>query len=272
MEARYLFLFELLGTVDLNAIKNSFIGKTLPLTLLPSPHCRMFIFLNGISVSLCQLPSFYWHGVWFTVSISLCSLCLSFHPVSIPLSPLSSKNLAWNWDRRAPAVFLTHSSSLKSKPTEAKSGYYLSCVSPLFLSSILLFFFLKVYEILHFEKKGQPLSQADGCELDSKGDCCINKEDKINAKVWDWCLTGCVFVCICSLQTLHFVPLMHTYTLLSNVVLLSGLLWSNICDFFTAIHLRREINIDHNVYQYGISERGGCIRSVNETTLVHRGR
>ena len=39
---------------------------------------------------------------------------------------------------------LTHSSFLKSKPTEAKSGYYLSCVSslsPLANSSIFFFFF-----------------------------------------------------------------------------------------------------------------------------------
>lgn len=87
--------------------------------------------------ALCQLTLFHWHGVCFTVSIPLCSARLSFHFVSPSLLCFSLKQrgeremrggyLAGN--RRAPADFLTHSSSVKSKPTEAKSGYYLSCIS-----------------------------------------------------------------------------------------------------------------------------------------------
>lgn len=116
-------------------------------------------------------------------SLSLSLFVRVVSPFILRLLPsLSSlfKNLPWKRDRRAPAVSLTHSSSLKSKPTEAKSGYYLSSVSSLSLAPILPFL-PKVYEILHFEKKGQPLSQTNGCELNLKGDSCINKTEKINS-------------------------------------------------------------------------------------------
>lgn len=143
------------ATSDLCAIKNVFSGNTFPRPPLFSPVslCSAFISLNAISASLCQLTLFHWRGVCFTVSIPLCSACLSFHFVSRSLLCFSLKHrrkkeiLARNRDRRAPADFLTHSSSLKSKPTEAKSGYYLSCISS-FSHSPILPDLVKVYEIL----------------------------------------------------------------------------------------------------------------------------
>lgn len=174
--------------VDLCAIKNSFTDNTptphpqlVPLHL-PSPVslCRTLIF-SMVSLFLC-VSSLHFIGMGCD-SLSLSLFVRIVSPFILRLLPsLSSlfKNLPWKRDRRAPAVSLTHSSSLKSKPTEAKSGYYLSSVSSLSLAPILPFL-PKVYEILHFEKKGQPLSQTNGCELNLKGDCCINKTEKINS-------------------------------------------------------------------------------------------
>ena len=70
---------------------------------------------------------------------------------------------------------LTHSSFLKSKPTEAKSGYYLSCVSsppPLANSSLFFFFFFffcsRSMKFNTLKRDGgQPVSQnKNGCKLD----------------------------------------------------------------------------------------------------------
>lgn len=200
--------------VDLCAIKNSFTDNTptphpqrVPLHL-PSPVslCRTLIF-SMVSLFLC-VSSLHFIGMGCD-SLSLSLFVRVVSPFILRLLPsLSSlfKNLPWKRDRRAPAVSLTHSSSLKSKPTEAKSGYYLSSVSSLSLAPILPFL-PKVYEILHFEKKGQPLSQTNGCELNLKGDSCINKTEKINSllkcemDVWQGltmyaCACVCVFVCI----------------------------------------------------------------------------
>lgn len=55
--------------------------------------------------------------------------------------------------------FLTHASFLKSKPTEAKSGYYLSGVPSLCPLSLILP--LEVYEILLFEEKQRATSVLD---------------------------------------------------------------------------------------------------------------
>lgn len=56
--------------------------------------------------------------------------------------------------------FLTHSSFLKSKPTEAKSGYYLSCAPPHPWLLPNLPVSLKVYEFLHFERKQRAAGQS----------------------------------------------------------------------------------------------------------------
>lgn len=222
--------------VDLCAIKNSFTDNTptphpqlVPLHL-PSPVslCRTLIF-SMVSLFLC-VSSLHFIGMGCD-SLSLSLFVRVVSPFILRLLPsLSSlfKNLPWKRDRRAPAVSLTHSSSLKSKPTEAKSGYYLSSVSSLSLAPILPFL-PKVYEILHFEKKGQPLSQTNGCEQNLKGDCCINKTEKINSllkcemDVWQGLTMyacACVCVCLCAyscpsacLQTLHLRPLTRTYPL-----------------------------------------------------------
>lgn len=195
--------------VDLCAIKNSFTDNTptphpqrVPLHL-PSPVslCRTLIF-SMVSLFLC-VSSLHFIGMGCD-SLSLSLFVRVVSPFILRRLPsLSSlfKNLPWKRDRRAPAVSLTHSSSLKSKPTEAKSGYYLSSVSSLSLAPILPFL-PKVYEILHFEKKGQPLSQTNGCELNLKGDCCINKTEKINSllkcemDVWQG-LTMYAYACVC---------------------------------------------------------------------------
>lgn len=150
-----------LGASDLCAIKNVFSANTFPRPPLFSPIClcSAFTSLNAIAASLYQLTLFHWHGVCFTVSILLCSVRLSFHSVSQSLLCFSLKQkgererergrwgeyLAGN--RRAPADFLTHSSSVKSKPTEAKSGYYLSCISSISHSPILPQL-VRLYEIL----------------------------------------------------------------------------------------------------------------------------
>lgn len=131
-QTKCLFLFELWVRLISVLLKMYSLVKTFPLVLLHLPLQRIY-FLNGITISLCQFTLFHWHGVCFTVSVSLCSVCLSFHFFFCLCPSFASlfKNLARNRDRRAPADFLTHSSFLKSKPTEAESGYYLSCVSPL---------------------------------------------------------------------------------------------------------------------------------------------
>lgn len=147
-----------LGASDLCAIKNVFSTNTFPRRPLFCPIClcSAFASLNAIAASLYQLTLFHWHGVCFTVSIPLCSARLSFHFVSPSLLCFSLKRngererdgggcLAGN--RSAPADFLTHSSSVKSKPTEAKSGYYLSCISSVSHSSILPQL-VRPYEIL----------------------------------------------------------------------------------------------------------------------------
>lgn len=157
MEARYLFLFELL--VRLNAIKNSFVGNTLPLVLLLSPS----VVCSFSQWYCCVFVSVLFILLAWGVILSLCLFVQFVSPFIPSLRPSLSflfKDLAWNRDRRAPAVFLTHSSFLKSKPTEAKSGYYLSCVSSLPLSPVLPFL-LKVYEILHFEKKQGAVGQSE---------------------------------------------------------------------------------------------------------------
>lgn len=94
MEARYLFLFELLVRLISVLLKIHSAGNTHPLVLLhlPSPVslCSAAHFLNGISVSLCQFTSFLlaW-GVIHCLYLSLFSFSLSFHSVS--LAPLFKK-------------------------------------------------------------------------------------------------------------------------------------------------------------------------------------
>lgn len=67
--------------------------------------------------------------------------------------------------QKRPLFFLTHYSFLKSKPTEAKSGYYRSCVSSRLLSSVLPFK-LKVYAILNLweETKGSRSVRCKGAK------------------------------------------------------------------------------------------------------------
>lgn len=164
MEARYLFPFS--------------VWAVWLISVLLKIHSLVIPSHSSFSISLCLSPSVAL--IFSMVALYLCvsslhvigmgcdSLSLSlFVQFSSPfiLCPHPSlaslfKYLAWNRDRRAPAVFLTRSSFLKSKPTEAKSGYYLSCVSSRSLSSILPFL-LKVYEILHFEKKQRAAGQSE---------------------------------------------------------------------------------------------------------------
>lgn len=95
MEAvQYLFLFELLGMVDLSAIKNSFIGNTLPTNplRLPSP-ASLYTMLNGIFVSLCHFTSFYWHGVSPSLSLFV-HFASPFASCLHPSLAFFSKNLA----------------------------------------------------------------------------------------------------------------------------------------------------------------------------------
>lgn len=147
MEGRYLFLFELLVRL---------ISMLLKIHSLVIPSHSSFCISPSLSPSaarsfsqwyLCLFVSVHFillaRGVIHCLHLSLfslspLSLCVSV-PLSLSLAPLF-KNLAWNRDRGAPAVSLTHSSFLKSKPTEAKSGYYLSCVFFLPRSPVLPFF------------------------------------------------------------------------------------------------------------------------------------
>lgn len=121
-----------LGTADLSAIKNVFFGKNLPTRPSSSPTAAYLFsqWYHHLFVSV-HFISLAW-GVLHCLCLSLFSMSLlSFFFCLSPSFASLFKNLARNRDRRAPADFLTHSSFLKSKPTEAESGYYLSCVSPL---------------------------------------------------------------------------------------------------------------------------------------------
>lgn len=77
-QTKCLFLFELWVRLISVLLKMYSLVKTFPLVLLHLPLQRIY-FLNGITISLCQFTLFHWHGVCFTVSVSLCSVCLSFH-------------------------------------------------------------------------------------------------------------------------------------------------------------------------------------------------
>lgn len=93
-------------------------------------------------------------GVILCLYLSLFTLFHLSFCVSIPLSPLPSQ--IWHGTETGERLlcFWHTLPLLKSKPTELKSGYYLSWAASLSLSPNLPHL-LKVYEILHFEKKGQ---------------------------------------------------------------------------------------------------------------------
>lgn len=135
MEERYLFQS---GMADLRAIKNSFTGNTLPLIHLQLPFPFLSLQCARFLKDICLFVSV--HAIGMGCDSMPLSLFVQFvFPFILCLHPsLASlcKNLAWNRDRRAPAVFLTHSSFLKSKSTEVKSGYYLSRVYSLTHPSI----------------------------------------------------------------------------------------------------------------------------------------
>lgn len=95
--------------------------------------------------------------------------------------------------------------------------------------------------------------------------------------MWDGCLTGpddvCVRACVClcayscpsSAFKRYTSGPSHARTRYRGVVLPS-LLWSNICDFFTAFHPWRQVRID--IYQYVISESWkSSIRSPKGTSF-----
>ena len=92
---------------------------------------------------------------------------------------------------------LTHSSFLKSKPTEAKSGYYLS---------FFFFFFFFAQGLwnstLWKETEGsRSVKTRMGASWTFTGDCCINQEQKENSKFWSVRWTSdrvCGFVCLCT--------------------------------------------------------------------------
>lgn len=124
--------FWALGTVDLCAIKNSLAGNTLPPVLL---HLRSSVSLPPLirrsysQMSLCFFVLVHYillaQGVIHHFYLSL----FIFSPFSLRVSTVSLLSSPKIWHGEVPAGFLIHSSSLKSKPTEAKSGYYLGCVS-----------------------------------------------------------------------------------------------------------------------------------------------
>lgn len=131
METKCLFLFELWVRLISVLLKMYSLVKPSHSSFFIS-HCSVFIF-SMVSPSLC-VSSLYFIGMG-CASLSLSLFVQYVSPfIFFCLCPSFAslfKNLARNRDRRAPADFLTHSSFLKSKPTEAESGYYLSCVSPL---------------------------------------------------------------------------------------------------------------------------------------------
>lgn len=158
MEARYLLQFGLC-VADFSAIKNSFIGNTRPLIhlQLPSPFslCSALIF-SKISLSLC-VSSFYWHGVWFTACVSLCSVCLPFHSMSPSLSRFSLQKSGMESRQESACCFFWHSLPFLNQNQLRWNQVITLAVS---LLSPILLFLLKVYEILHFEKQ-RAASQSD---------------------------------------------------------------------------------------------------------------
>ena len=140
---------------------------------------------------------------------------------------------------------LTHSSFLKSKPTEAKSGYYLSCVSSLSPLAIFFFFFfaqgLWNSTLWKETEDSRSVKTRTGASWTFTGDCCINQEQQkkkmvtvvleCEMDIWQG-LWLCVFVHICLLLSpLNYI--LHTVSSCRVVLAVwPGLLWSDICVVF----------------------------------------
>lgn len=197
------------ATSDLCAIKNVFSGNTFPRPPLFSPVslCSAFISLNAISASLCQLTLFHWRGVCFTVSIPLCSLCLSFHFVSrsllwFPLKQRRRKKFWQGTETGERLLIFWHTLPLLNQNQLRRNQVITSAAflpSPTLPSCQIWSRFMKFFSLKW--NRGQPVSQKERCKLDlmeGGGGHCINK-NKTNSWVWDGHLTGfarCVWLCV----------------------------------------------------------------------------
>lgn len=165
------------ATSDLCAIKNVFSGNTFPRPPLFSPVSlrSAFISLNAISASLCQLTLFHWRGVCFTVSIPLCSACLSFHFVSRSLLCFSLKQRRgkkfWRGTETGERLLifwhtlpLLNQNQLRRNQVITSAAFLPSPTLPpcQIWSRFMKFFSLKW-------NRGQPVSQKERCKLDLMG-------------------------------------------------------------------------------------------------------
>lgn len=241
METKCLFLFEL--WVRLISVLLKMYSLVIPshssfFIFLPCLPLQRIHFLNGISVSLCQFTLFHWHGVWFTVSVSLCSVCLSFQFffVSVPPSLLFSK--IWHGIETGERLLIfwhtlpfLNQNQLRRNQVITSAVFLLSPSRPFcqFCSRFMKFFTLKW-------NRGQPISHKDRCKLDLTRDCCINKKILgCEMDVWQgfWmCVWLCVFVCIClPLSILSLLAPCKSHPVGWCYSIWPCLLQSDICDF-----------------------------------------
>lgn len=161
------------GMLDLVAIKNSFIGNTLPLVHLHLPYPLSLgstMIFSMVSLFLC-VTSLHYIGVgcdspslsFFVHTVSLFLPCLLPSPVSLFI-----KNLAWNRDRRVPAVFFwrtlpfLNQNQLRQNQVITLAGFLLFAPSHSFFHwKSMKFYSLK-------RNRGQPV-----CWM--KGSGCIHK-------------------------------------------------------------------------------------------------
>lgn len=261
MEGRYLFLFELLVRL---------ISMLLKIHSLVIPSHSSFCISPSLSPSaarsfsqwyLCLFVSVHFillaRGVIHCLHLSLfslspLSLCVSV-PLSLSLSLLSSK--IWHGiETGERLLFLWHTlpfwnqNQLRRNQVITSAVFFFSPAHP-----FSRFFVLKVYEILHFEKKQRAAGQSEKRARAGSDRGLLHKSgrkkyiQKHEMDVWRGSpMCAQLFVCLCEYACLpvanfgfvNFSPSListHSHTCTeSNVVVLAvwpGLLWSDICDF-----------------------------------------
>lgn len=216
------------ATSDLCAIKNVFSGNTFPRPPLFSPVSLRgaFISLNAISASLCQLTLFHWRGVCFTVSIPLCSACLSFHFVSRSLLCFSlkqrrKKKKFWQGTETGERLLIFwHTLPLLNQNQLRRNQVITSAAflpSPTLPSCQIWSRFMKFFSLKW--NRGQPVSQKERCTLDlMEGGESLHKQkqNKFLGVRWtsDRVCKVCVTLCVCResaclpvfFQDLHYLP------------------------------------------------------------------
>ncbi len=257
MEARYLFLFELLVRLISLLLKihssvipsHSFLSVSLPLSSFVAGSFSQLYLCLFVSVHFILLA---W-GVIHCLRLSLFSLSLLSFWASVPLSLLSllSSKIWHGIETGERLLFFWHTLPFLNQNQLRQNQVITSAVFLLSPSHTFFHFCLRSMKFYSLERNtGQPVSRRSGCELDLSVDCCINQAGKsVRWTSYAWLLA--------SLQTLS--PIMWGCT-----DCWPSLLWSEFVILFCSFHLRREISIDHKVCLYVILEEG----SSNETSSV----